>query len=106
MHCIILNILTKLTLKKFEKKTKNFRRSGTLTLSSEQHSYNTRSTSFDQLVIESFRTNLRKFSPGISGKYFWNNIPLSIRNKSSKNAFKSSLKRYYICCSVLIYLID
>ena len=68
-----------------------------LTVSSEQHSYNTRSTSFDQLVIESFRTNLRKFSPGISGKYFWNNIPLSIQNNINprKNAFKTALKRYY-----------
>ena len=66
-----------------------------LNLSSEQQCYNTCSTSFDQLVIESFRTNLGKFCLSISGKYFRHNIPLSIPNKSSKNAFKKALKRYY-----------
>ena len=66
-----------------------------LMLTSEQHSYNTRSTSFDQLVIESFPTNLRRCCPSISRKYFWNNIFLSIRNKSSRNGFKSAQNRHY-----------
>ena len=97
-HYVVLNLLKHPDIVKLntcllfydylrDDKTPSF----SLTLSSEQHSYNTRGTSFDQLVIESFRTNLGKCSPGISGKYFWNNI----RNKSSKNAFKSALKRYY-----------
>ena len=30
----------------------------------------------------------------ISGKYFWNNIPLSIRQKFSKQVFKNELKSY------------
>ena len=66
-----------------------------LTSCSEQHTYYTRSTLSDQLVIEPFRTNLRRFCPSISGKYLWNNIPLSIRQKSSKEVFKNALKSYY-----------
>ena len=50
-----------------------------LTLTSEQHTSYTRSALADHLVIESFRTNLRKFSPSISGKHSWNNIPYCIR---------------------------
>ena len=41
-----------------------------LTLRSEQHTYHTRSALSDHLVIESFRKNLRKFSPSISSKCF------------------------------------
>ena len=48
---------------------------------SEQHTYYTCSASLDHLVIESFCTNLRKFSPSMSGKYFWNNIPPCIHQK-------------------------
>ena len=66
-----------------------------LTSCSEQHTYYTRSALSDQLVTEPFRTNLRRFCPSISGKYFWNNIPLSIRQKSSKQVFKNALKSYY-----------
>ena len=53
-----------------------------LTSCSEQHTYYTRSALSDQLVIEPYRTNLRRFCPSISSKYFWNNILLSIRQKS------------------------
>ena len=56
-----------------------------LTLCSEQHTNHSHSALSDHLVIESFRTNLRKFSPSISGKYFSNNIPSCIRQKPSKN---------------------
>ena len=66
-----------------------------LNLPSEQHPYYTCSASSDHLVIESFRTNLRKFSPTMSGKYFWNNIPFCIRQKPSKKQFKCALKIYY-----------
>ena len=75
-----------------------------LTLRSEQHTYHTRSALSDLLVIESFRTNLRKFSPSIRGKYFWNNIPSCIRLKSSKKQFKCALRSYYAAhYSVLIF---
>ena len=73
-----------------------------LTSCSEQHTYYTRSALSDQLVIEPFCTNLRRFCPSISGKYFWNNIPLSISQKSLKQVFKSALKSE--CCSVLIFV--
>ena len=53
-----------------------------LILCSEQHTYHTRSALSDHLVIKSFRTNLRKFSPSISGNYFWNNIPSCVRRKT------------------------
>ena len=58
-----------------------------LTLTSEQHTYYTRirSALSDHLVIESFRTNLSKFSPSISGKYFWNNIASCILLKNNLN---------------------
>ena len=32
------------------------------------------------------RTNFKKFCPTVIGKYFWNNIPLSIRSKSPKKS--------------------
>ena len=66
-----------------------------LTSCSEQHTYYTRSALSDQLVTEPFCTNLRRFCLSISGKYFWNNIPLSIRQKTSKQVFKNALKSYY-----------
>ena len=66
-----------------------------LTLPSEHHAHYTRGTSSDDVVIESFRTILRKFSPSMSGKYFWNNILSCIRQKPSKKQFKCALKSFY-----------
>ena len=54
---------------------------------SEQHSYTTRNVSFRQLYIPFYRTNIRKFSPTIIGRYFWNDLPLSIHSKHSKKLF-------------------
>ena len=31
--------------------------------------------------------------PTVIGKYYWNDLPLSIRNKSSKILFKKALKK-------------
>ena len=70
-----------------------------LTLRAEQHSYHVRSALSDHLVIESSRTKLRRFSRSINGKYFWNNIPLSISQKSSKKEFKCGLTSY--CTSII-----
>ena len=69
-----------------------------LTLRSEQHIYHTRSALSDHLVIESFRTDLRKFSASISSKYFWSKISSCILQKPSKK--KNNLNVH--CCSVLI----
>ena len=67
-----------------------------LFLVSEQHSYFTRSASAQQLHIPHSRINIRKFCPAVIGKYYWNDLPLSIRNKSSKFLFKKDLKKYYL----------
>ena len=37
---------------------------------SELHNYNTRSTSSNQIVIPPFRTNLRRFCPSVIGIFF------------------------------------
>ena len=53
----------------------------------EQHTYTTRNVSLQQLYIPFSRTNIRKFSPTIIGRYFWNDLPLSIRSRHSKKTF-------------------
>ena len=63
---------------------------------SEQHSYTTRNVSLRQLYIPFYRTNIRKFSPTIIGRYFWNDLPLSIRSRHSKELFKNSLFSHYL----------
>ena len=63
-----------------------------LFLVSEQHNYFTRSASAQQLHIPHSRINIRKFCPAVIGNYHCNNLPLSIRNKSSKFLFKKDLK--------------
>ena len=63
---------------------------------SELHSYTTRNASSEQLYILFHRTNIRKFSPTIIGRYFWNDLPLSIRSKPTKKLFKKSLFRHYL----------
>ena len=65
-------------------------------LVSEQHDYFTRSASAQQLDIPHSRINIRKFCPTVIGKYYWNDLPLSICNKSSKMLFKKALKKYYL----------
>ena len=62
-----------------------------LSLVSEQHNYATRSASLQHLNPESFRINTRKFCPTILGCYYWNDIPLSIRNKPTRKLFKKAL---------------
>ena len=55
----------------------------TLSLVSEQHNYATRSAFLQHLNPESFRINIRKFCPPILGCYYWNVIPLSIRQQAN-----------------------
>ena len=43
----------------------------------------------------SFRINIRKFCPTVIGCYYWNDIPLSIRNKPTRKHFKKALYQYY-----------
>ena len=62
---------------------------------SEQHHYATRSSQLQHLSFHFYQINIRKFCPTIIGKYHWNNIPLSIRLKSSKHSSRQSLFCYY-----------
>ena len=39
---------------------------------------------------------LRKFCPTVIGCYYWNAIPLSIREKTTKKLFKRALFKYYL----------
>ena len=66
-----------------------------LSLVSEQHNYATRSLSLQHLNPESFRINIRKFCPTILGCYYWNDIPISIRNRPTKKLFKKALRQFY-----------
>ena len=66
-----------------------------LSLVSKQHNYATRSASLQHLNLGSFRINIRKFCPTILGCYYWNDIPLSIRNKPTRKLFKRALYQYY-----------
>ena len=45
-----------------------------VSLVSELHNYNTRNALSNQVVIPSFRTNLRRFCPSVIGRFFWNSI--------------------------------
>ena len=65
------------------------------TLVSEQHNYSTRTATSLQLFLPYSRTNIRKFCPTVIGKYFWNDLPFSIRNISSKILFKKAVFKYY-----------
>ena len=63
-----------------------------LSLVCEQHNYATRSASLQHLNPESFRINIRKFCPTILGCYYWNDIPLSIRNQPTRKLFTGDFK--------------
>ena len=69
-----------------------------VSLESELHNYNTCSASSDQVVIPSFRTNLRRSCPRVIGRFFWNSIPQLIRDEPSKNCLG---KHFYTGASLL-----
>jgi len=66
-----------------------------LSLVSEQHNYATRSVSLQHLNPESFRINITKFCPTTLGSYYWNDIPISIRNRPTKELLKKALRQFY-----------
>ena len=67
-----------------------------LSLVSEQHNYATRSASLQHLNPDSFRINIRKFCPTILGCYYWNDIPLSVRNKPTINYLKKHFTSFIL----------
>ena len=74
------------------KKSSNF----ALSFVSEIHDYATRSTSLQHLNPSPFRINIRKFFPTVIECYYWNDIPISIREKPTKNFFKRALFSHYL----------
>ena len=75
-----------------ENKPSNF----PIPLVSEQHNYFTRGASAQQLLIPFSRINIRKFCPTVIGKYYWNALPVCIRDLTTKTAFKKALRKYYL----------
>ena len=75
-----------------ENKPSNF----PVTLVSEQHNYFTRGASAQQLLIPFSRINMRKFCPTVIGKYYWNALPVCIRDLTTKTSFKEALCKYYL----------
>ena len=76
-----------------DKKPSNF------TLASvSEHNYDTRSASLQHLNPSSFRINIRNFCPTVIGCYYWYiiDIPLSIREKTTKKLFKRRPFTYYL----------
>ena len=68
----------------------------TLALVSEQYNYDTRSASLQHLNPSWFRINIRKFCPTVIGYFYWNDVPLSIHEKTTKKSFKRALFNYYL----------
>ena len=62
----------------------------------EIHDYATRSTSLHHLNPIPFRINIRKFFPTVIGCYYWNDIPISLREKPIKKLFKRALFSHYL----------
>ena len=58
-----------------------------ISLVSEQHNCFTRSASTQQLSLPHSRIDIRKFCHTVIGKYYWNDLPLSVRNNSPKIIF-------------------
>ena len=73
-----------------ENKPSNF----PVTLVSEQHNYFTRGASAQLLLIPFSRINTRKFCPTVIGKYYWNALPVCIRDLTTKTSFRKALCKY------------
>ena len=56
----------------------------------------TRGASTQQQLIPFSRINIRKFCPTVIGKYYWNALPVCIRDLTTKTAFKKALRKYYL----------
>ena len=49
----------------------------------------------ESLAQFSFGTKMRKVCPSVISIYLWNDLPLSLRQKQSRQQFKCTLKKYY-----------
>ena len=79
-----------------DKKWPNF----SLSFVSEIHDYETRSAYFQHLNTCTFRINTRRFCPTVIGCYYWNDIPISMREKPNR---KLSKVQFLYIISLSIY---
>ena len=79
-----------------DKKWPNF----SLSFVSEIHDYETRSAYFQHLNTCTFRINIRRFCPTVIGCYYWNDIPISMREKPNR---KLSKVQFLCIISLSIY---
>ena len=63
---------------------------------SSNETYSLRSISNNQMMMPKIRTNYMKQSFSYKSTKTWNEIPVSIRSKSSVNVFKKSLQNYLL----------
>ncbi len=61
-----------------------------------RHNYNTRQATQNLFSFPSVRTNVRKNAITFKGIKIWNNIPHSIRTKSSKKLFGKHFRKYLL----------
>ena len=54
---------------------------------SQIHDYDTKSTYLQHLNTCTFRINIRRFCPTVIGCYYWNDIPISMREKPTRKLF-------------------
>ena len=62
---------------------------------SENNPYQLRNVVNGNLYVPKPRTEMFKKSFSYSGPFLWNNLPISIRNVPSINAFKEKLKMHF-----------
>ena len=63
------------------------------------HRYSTRHNVKNNLYLPKVKTNYGKFSLSFVGASYWNELPMSIRQHSSSNSFRKSLKSLIMCAN-------
>ena len=85
-----------------DEKSSNF----SLSFVSQIHDYDTKSTYLQHLNTCTFRINIRRFCPTVIGCYYWNDIPITLREKPTRKLFffKSSFCVSLFSASINIFL--
>ena len=63
---------------------------------SQQHSYNTRSSTSKNIIYEKYSIALKRTSFIHNGPYLWNNLPLHLKEKPTTNSFKALYNKILI----------
>ena len=64
------------------------------------HRYSTRHNVKNNLYLPKVKTNYGKFSLSFVGASYLNELPMSIRQSSSSNSFRKSLKSLIMCANL------